>query len=288
MATAIPITSRVEARSIGSGLTTTEYFLKGKRTHLFILMSGEAQVFSEEGTYDVKGPGLVWLPLGKSSVLTFQSGTRGWMASIPDMQLGSSLPPGTIGSNIAEIVGSPALVQDIDRDKAQEMGSLISLIEIELRGNSLAATTVVQYCLSLLLILYWRALAPEVHSTRPLPRNIVHRFVFLVDLHLRDHWTVQQYSAQMGVSKDRLGSAVKRATGHSPLDHIHNRIIEEARTLLTDSGMHIAEVAYKLGYRDAGYFNRFFSRRVGISPGRYRQDYIKGRAVKDHSFAAWP
>ncbi|MBL4784872.1 MAG: helix-turn-helix domain-containing protein [Cohaesibacteraceae bacterium] len=288
MTVPVPTIGRVEARTIRSGLTTTEYLLKGKRTHIFILKSGEARVFSEEGTYDVAGPGLIWLPLGKSSVLTLRSGTRGWMASIPDIQLGLSLPPGTIGSNIAEIINSPAMVQDIDLDKTQEMGSLISLIENELRGDSLAATTVVQYCLSLLLILYWRALALEVHSTRPLPRNIVHRFVFLVDLHLRDHWTVHQYSVQMGVSKDRLGSAVKRATGHSPLAHIHNRIIEEARTLLTDSGMHIAEVAYKLGYRDAGYFNRFFSRRVGISPGRFRQDYVNRRAVKDHSFAAWP
>lgn len=44
----------------------------------------------------------------------------------------------------------------------------------------------------------------------------------------------------------------------------------EAKRLLLHSGLGISEIAYGLGFKDPGYFTRFFTRQLGVSPSDYR------------------
>ena len=51
-----------------------------------------------------------------------------------------------------------------------------------------------------------------------------------------------------------------------------NRIrIEMSKKLLLDNDIRLADVADLVGYEDQSYFTRVFRRRVGISPGKYRE-----------------
>lgn len=278
----------IEARTIRSALTRSEYVLRGGRSHLFLLKAGAGQLASEDGENALEAPGFCWLPHGKSRSVQLEAGTRGAVLSIPDARLGASIPAGSLGSHIREVIGYPAIVRNPEAASLAKLDELVATIERELFENGPAAQTVVQYCISLLLIEFWRLSRPEISSPKALPRNIVHSFMSLVDLHLRDHWTVQQYAVQIGVSKDRLNTAVQRATGRTPLAHIHQRQMSEARTLLTGSSLQVAEVAYMLGFKDAAYFNRFFQRHAGQPPGKFRHAAAQHKAETDTSFAAWP
>jgi AraC family transcriptional activator of pobA len=62
---------------------------------------------------------------------------------------------------------------------------------------------------------------------------------------------------------------------------IHARILLEAKRQLhyTDAPVHT--VATELGFQDAAYFTRFFSRRVGISPRVFRQRGPAGIAPRE-------
>ena len=51
---------------------------------------------------------------------------------------------------------------------------------------------------------------------------------------------------------------------------VWERQAQEARRLLRHSGMSINEIGYELGFKDPGYFSRFFSQQVGMSPREYR------------------
>lgn len=96
------------------------------------------------------------------------------------------------------------------------------------------------------------------------------RFVHLMELHIRDHWTVGDYTAALDITADRLNTAIRRAAGRTPQDLIHARIMTEAATLLDSSPRQIGEIASSLGFRDAAYFSRFFKRLSGISPRTHR------------------
>lgn len=45
----------------------------------------------------------------------------------------------------------------------------------------------------------------------------------------------------------------------------------EARRLLTDTEMNVAEIGHDLGFDDPAYFNRFFSARADQPPGAWRK-----------------
>jgi len=49
-----------------------------------------------------------------------------------------------------------------------------------------------------------------------------------------------------------------------------DRIIQEARRLLTFTSMSITEIGYALGFKDPAYFSRFFRRNTGLTANQYR------------------
>ena len=51
---------------------------------------------------------------------------------------------------------------------------------------------------------------------------------------------------------------------------LDDRALPEARRLLLYSQLSVTEVAYAVGFEDAAYFSRFFTRHVGQPPRAYR------------------
>jgi AraC family transcriptional activator of pobA len=73
------------------------------------------------------------------------------------------------------------------------------------------------------------------------------------------------------------------------MELIHERLIAEAKLRLGQSEQSVEQIGFGLGFRDPGYFSRFFKSRVGEPPGAYRRK-IAARSAKGAapSFAAWP
>lgn len=166
----------------------------------------------------------------------------------------------------------------------------IEQIEDELFNRSPGALAIAHHCVSLILIEVWRASSPLNTEQVASPQKNVDDFLHLVELHLQSHWTVRHYAEYLGISRDSLNSAVQRAIGSTPHQHVQSRLMEEAKSLLVHSNLQVAEVAYKLGFSDAAYFNRFFQRHAAIPPGKFRKTHSPAdrERLKDDSFAAWP
>jgi AraC-like DNA-binding protein len=74
----------------------------------------------------------------------------------------------------------------------------------------------------------------------------------------------------------------------APLRLVHARLMAEARLRLRETAQPVEQIGYGLGFRDPSYFNRFFRRLSGLSPGAYRKASRIGPAREATSFAAWP
>jgi AraC-like DNA-binding protein len=59
--------------------------------------------------------------------------------------------------------------------------------------------------------------------------------------------------------------------------------LARARELLATSESKVVDVAFKSGYRSLSLFNRMFTRRFGISPGRWRQKYGSAKEANPRS-----
>jgi AraC family transcriptional activator of pobA len=79
------------------------------------------------------------------------------------------------------------------------------------------------------------------------------------------------YADKLAVHVNHLNAAVQEITGKSTTTHINERILAEARSLLTHTNWGVAEIAFSLGFDYASYFNNFFKKHAGITPLAYRK-----------------
>ena len=132
---------------------------------------------------------------------------------------------------------------------------------------------------ALLLILAF-ARAAEA-TARPAPGRgardtLVQRYRALVEQHYLSAASVASLAGTLGVSPDHLSRSCRALTGQPALALLQERRLLEARRLLVYSELPVAEVAARLGFDDAGYFSRFFSRTSGTSPSDYRARVRQG------------
>jgi AraC-like DNA-binding protein len=267
-----------------------EFAAQGTRSSLFVLESGTSNYFADDLEREVEAPCLIWSPTRHAARLSLSAGSRGFVLRIPEKIIGSAMPTGPISSHVRKAVANRIILPNLAPTHVGKTRNQFEQIEAELFDMAPGALSVVNSCISLLLIEIWRASGPTDKEMDALPHQIVDDFLHLVEHHLQSHWTVAKYARRIGVSSDRLNSAVRRAIGTSPHHHIQSRLMEEAKSLLLHSNLHVAEVAYKLGFNDAAYFNRFFQRHAAVAPGRFRQmnSQTAKRGSADSTFAAWP
>lgn len=284
----LDLAQEVEGQSISSTLDTVQWTLMGRRNRIFVLVSGTGSISYLEETTALQAPTLVWVPTGRPARLSLFAGSRGAWLALSDGALGQVALPGNIADDLRRLSLRPQLGTRIERDVATRLTTLISGMDAELRDNRAGAQEMIRYQLALVLILLWRTSDLIATAPQPAPRTIVSNFLHLVDQQMRRHWSVSDYARYLGVSIDRLNSAVLRATGRTPLSLIHSRLMAEARQMLESSGMQIAEIALSLGFDDPAYFSRFFKRLSGKSPRQYRFETARSQVNVAASFAAWP
>jgi len=74
------------------------------------------------------------------------------------------------------------------------------------------------------------------------------------------------FAESLSVHVNHLNHAVREVTGKPTSAHITERIITEAKALLLQTDMTIAEIAYCLGFEYPNYFNSFFKKNTGFTP----------------------
>lgn len=82
--------------------------------------------------------------------------------------------------------------------------------------------------------------------------------------------TVELLANQLHISANYLSDYLKTTTGKSAIEHIHDKIIETAKSDLLASEKSIAEIAFQLGFEYPHYFSRLFKKKTGLTPTEYR------------------
>ena len=82
--------------------------------------------------------------------------------------------------------------------------------------------------------------------------------------------TVNFCAKQLNLSPNYLSDLLKKETGRSAIDHIHQFIVDKAKTILLASQNTVSEIAYDLGFEYPQYFSKLFKSKTGLSPKEYR------------------
>lgn len=101
-------------------------------------------------------------------------------------------------------------------------------------------------------------------------RALLKKFIDLIEINYKHHHEVAAYASLMNITAGHLGDVVREQSGKSAIEHIHGRLLLEARRMLFHTDQSIKEIAFALGFEDASYFNRFFKRGCQQTPLAFR------------------
>ena len=233
----------------------------------------------------------MWLPQGAALSVRVAAGASGFVVAVDDELLAQACENNAEGLALASIsqrvvtVGPEKMAPFVD-----ELLASFAAIAREVRQPQSGSRALIVAHLGLLLLQAWRLSgAPQPTVRGGLERSrTAERFRELVELHFAEHWPVSRYAETLGMTEDHLHAVCTKETGRGPLALIHARVIKEARLRLERSAAPVEKIAARLGFSDPGYFNRFFKRQIGMSPGAYRRSAVDQRLSEGETFAAWP
>ena len=81
---------------------------------------------------------------------------------------------------------------------------------------------------------------------------------------------VRSYAERLNVSTSYLAQVTKRISGQAPKAIIDEKIISEARRLLTSTSLTVQEISYQLGFTNQAHFTKYFKKLTGLTPSDFR------------------
>ncbi len=85
--------------------------------------------------------------------------------------------------------------------------------------------------------------------------------------------TVAFVAEQLNVSPHYLSGLLRSLTGLNTQQHIHMKLIEKAKELLSTTHLTVGEIAYALGFEQIQSFSKLFKTKTNISPLGFRQSF---------------
>ncbi|MBK8442144.1 MAG: helix-turn-helix transcriptional regulator [Sphingobacteriales bacterium] len=85
--------------------------------------------------------------------------------------------------------------------------------------------------------------------------------------------TVQNIADQLNLSPTYLSDLLKNLTGLTVQQHIHEKLIEKAKELLSTTNLSVSEIAYQLGFEFPQSFNKLFKKKTDLTPLEFKQSF---------------
>ena len=85
--------------------------------------------------------------------------------------------------------------------------------------------------------------------------------------------TVERLATELNVSSSYLSDMLRNLTGQNTQQHIHERLIEKAKGILTTSNLTVSEIAFQLGFAYSQSFSKLFKSKTNLTPLEYRNSF---------------
>lgn len=125
------------------------------------------------------------------------------------------------------------------------------------------------------LLYYMEELKPE--SKKLIDSNFQKLILLknLIEENYKEIKNADFYAREMGFSIKRLNEIVKKVSGFTITQLIHQRLILEAKREMVSQNKTVQSISYELGFENPSYFSKFFKRYEKISPKEYSLKMLK-------------
>jgi AraC family transcriptional activator of pobA len=237
---------------------------------------GSAEVVLDERCEEVQGPAAIVVPPGVVHGFRFAPDTDGLVLTLSARFLMEGEFQ-AVGEAFGVLFAAPGVLQFVPDDTAAaRLAGLLRELAAEFALPGMGESPIASW---LARAVMWRLAQTCAQRKQPQGERayrhqaLFTRFLLLVEQHFLEHWSLERYASRLGLSTPRLNRLVRAESGRSALELVHERLTREACRRLVYVAAPAANLAAELGFEDPAYFSRFFKRRTGMSPHRYRQQH---------------
>lgn len=93
---------------------------------------------------------------------------------------------------------------------------------------------------------------------------------------------VDHVAQVLGLSGSRLQHLFKHDTGTTLISYLQEFRIERARKLLEETHLSVKQIVSEVGAADTSHFSRAFRKAQGLSPKRYRVNFLSNKTTTEN------
>ncbi len=167
----------------------------------------------------------------------------------------------------------------LSQEDRERMNRMLEMIKDEFETTDDIQGEMMQVLLKRLIIIVTR-LAKDQYISNELPGDkldIIRKYNFLVETHYKKEHQVSFYAGQLYKSPKTLSNLFALYNHRTPLQIIQERLAQEAKRLFLYTDKTAKEIAYELGFEDAGHFGKFFKRLTGQSVMEIKKSILPAR-----------
>jgi AraC family transcriptional activator of pobA len=169
----------------------------------------------------------------------------------------------------------------LSEQERKTVSSIFKIIEEELNSRIDDFSHEVVIAQIELLLSYAKRFYKRQFLTRQAAtNNLLQKFEKQLDAYFKDgksvkHGlpTVHHLAEQLNYTPNYLSDMLRSLTGLNAQQHIHQRLIERSKELLSTTDLTISEVAFSLGFEHPQSFSRLFKTKTRLSPVQFRSTF---------------
>ena len=94
----------------------------------------------------------------------------------------------------------------------------------------------------------------------------------LIDSDLGRKWTLEEISAESGLSPSQFSRLFTKQYGEPPIQNLIHRRMKEAKRLVLETSLSLNEISDQLGYENQSFFERQFLKHIGFDAEALRRN----------------
>lgn len=244
--------------------------------HIVLFTKGSGEHSIDFLTYPVKPLQLYCMIPGQVHGWHFEEATDGYIINFSDRFFKSFLlnPHYLEKFSFFSGIGSEGVINIPAASKSGIIALFESIINTKKHPSPQGMDKIKVLMLQLFMTLEEKMPALPGGSVATAKMLVFKNFRKLIEQHYKSIRLPKQYAELLYVTPNHLNALCQDLVGKTAGELIRDRVLLEAKRLLTNANITAAEVAYDLNFQDNSYFSRFFRKYTGQTPEIFRKQFV--------------
>lgn len=247
--------------------------------HMVLFTAGSGTHTIDFESFEVKPAQIYFMVPGQVHSWAFEGFTDGYIINFSASFIQSFLLQHGYLDNFSFFSGNLAdAVINLPEETITSVKPLFEAILTEAALSATSAADMVRLLMLQIFILVNRvSMNPATGNNSSYNQTLLKSFKNLIEHHYTDIKLPKDYAALLYITPNHLNAVCKDIMGISAGELIRNRILLEAKRMLTNPKLSISEISLKLNFSDNSYFTKFFKKLEDITPEEFRK-----KITQDH------